>query len=164
MYRTFPSALAAMTACCLAAGCNTTASPIAAPQIANVSGDYSGSMQDTGNGNGNATGSLAQHGASAGGGITATETGGTVTAQFSISVNSANAVSGAIVVDYPPAGTGPVCTYSTSGTFDPSTSVLSGTFTAVSNCSGDTGSYTLTQLCHDQITGGEVRELGNPKC
>jgi hypothetical protein len=153
-------ALVAM-GCLALAGCNSSTNSVTPPQPTNISGDYSGMMADSVGGNGDATATLAQHGFNAGGAITEVEAGGTITAQLSVQINSSNAVNGAMVVDY--AG-GTTCTYSTSGSYDPSTNVLSGSYSAVTNCSGETGTYTLTQSCHDTITGGEVRPLGTPKC
>ncbi len=118
-------------------------------------------MQDAQGGAGTATATLAQHGSAAGGAITDVETDATITAQISLSITPANAVSGAMVVDY--AG-GTTCTYSTTGSYDPSTGALNGSFTAVSNCAGDSGTYTLTQSCHDTVTASEIRPLGTPKC
>ncbi len=112
-------------------------------------------MQDAQGGNGTATATLAQHGAMAGGAIVDKEAGATITAQISLSIDAANAVSGAMVVDY---ASGTTCTFSTTGSYDPTTAVLGGSYTAVTNCSGDTGTYTLTQQCSDTITSGLRRD------
>jgi len=66
-----------------------------------------------------------------------------------------------MVVDY---GAGTTCTYSTTGTYSPSTNVLSGSFAAVTNCAGDTGAYSLTQLCHDTVASRIEHPFGTPKC
>jgi hypothetical protein len=155
------AAALAMANCIGLAGCNSSTSTIIQAPVSNISGDYSGTMDDAAVGAGNATATLAQHGSAAGGAITDVEGGGTITAQLSVTISSTNAVSGAMVVDY---GGGTTCTFSTTGTYDPSTSVLNGSYTAVTNCSGDTGTFMLTQSCHDTITGSEVRTLGTPKC
>jgi hypothetical protein len=88
----------------------------------------------------------------------------TITAQFALTVSSTSTVSGAIVIDYP---SGTTCTYSTTGTYsnNGTAAVLSGSYTAVTNCTGDSGSYTLNQQCTDTVTSAERRRLTiPPKC
>src|SRR5450432_465301 len=80
---------------------------------ANISGDYIGSVQDGQGGTGAAKATLAQHGPNAGGAIKDKETSQTIVADLSLTIASSNSTSGAMVVDYPPASTGAVCTFST---------------------------------------------------
>lgn len=162
MNRLYVPALFTLSALVFAA-CNSsnTPSPTPTTQPANISGDYAGTMNDAQGGSGAATATLAQHGSSAGGSITGTETSGTITAQISLAITSSNAVSGAMVVDYP---NGSTCSFSTSGTYDAATSVLSGSYTAVTGCTGDTGTYSLTQQCTDTITSIDRRPMTTPKC
>lgn len=144
------------------AACNGGGSSSTTPsQIANLSGDYSGTMQDAQAGTGTAAATLAQHGSSAGGSITAATPGGTLTAQISLAITPSNALSGAIVIDE---SSGVTCTFKTTGTYDPTTNVVTGSYTAVTNCSGDTGTYTLTQQCVDTITSAARRTLGLAHC
>lgn len=146
-------------------GCNgggTTPSPSASP--ANISGDYVGSMQDAQSGSGAATATLAQHGSAAGGAITAQLAGANVTAQISLAITPANALSGAMVVDY---ADGTTCTFSTSGNYtnNGSAAIISGSYTAVTNCAGDTGTYVLNQQCVDTIASADRRIMSfPPKC
>jgi hypothetical protein len=148
---------AALVACLGLAACNSsTTSPMATPtpQIANISGDYIGTMQDAQGGSGTVTATLAQTGSNAGGTITDKESAATLTAQISLSIATTNAVSGSIVVDY---ASGTTCTFSTTGTYDPATNILSGSYAAVTNCTGDTGTYSLTQQCTDTVTSHDRR-------
>lgn len=147
-----------LVGCVALAGCSGTVvtAPTPTPQPANLSGDYTGTMQDAQGGNGTATATLAQTGYTVGGAITDTMTSSTVTAQISLNLTSSDAVSGAMVVDY---ASGTTCTFSTTGSYDPNTNVLSGSYTAVTNCSGDTGTYSLTQQCTDTIANGERRRM-----
>ncbi|MGB6984504.1 MAG: hypothetical protein WBD74_00865 [Candidatus Aquilonibacter sp.] len=141
-------------------GCNGSIAPAAptpTPSPSNISGDYSGTMQDTQSGSGAATATLAQHGATAGGAIAAQLTKATLNAQISLTVTSSDAVSGAIVINYP--NNGPTCTFSTTGNYNAATAVLSGSYTAVTNCTGDTGTYSLTQQCTDTVTSIERRRM-----
>jgi hypothetical protein len=163
----------------LLTGCNSSDAPLVTragtaagasetipARLSNMSGDYLGTIQDAQGGTGNAKGTLAQHGGNAGGGIKDKETNKTFTVEFSITVNSSNSTTGAMVVDYPPLQTGPVCTFSTTGAYDPTTNTLSGSYTAVTGCTGDTGTYTLTQQCHDTVitSSSMPRRENNPHC
>lgn len=163
MIRLYVPAVFMMSALMLLTACNGSNNPSPTPtaQPANISGDYVGTMNDAKGGSGTATATLAQHGNSAGGSITGTQTGGTITAQISLAITPANAVSGAMVVDY---ADGSTCSFSTSGAYDAATSVLSGSYSAVTGCTGDTGTYSLTQQCTDTITGIDRRPMTTPKC
>lgn len=149
------AAIAAAAITALSA-CNSSSSPAPAPSVANISGDYAGTMTDAQGGAGTATATLAQHGASAGGAITDVQASGTITAQISLAITPSNALSGAMVVDYP---NGTTCTFSTAGTYSNGASAtpqISGSYTAVTNCNGDTGTYTLTQQCVDTVADRRV--------
>ncbi len=158
MLRLFARTAALMAAACVAlAGCSSPSTPsVSTPS--NISGDYSGTMQDALGGAGTATATFAQHGANAGGAITDVESSTTLTAQVSLTISSSNNVSGTMVIDYP--NNGPTCTFKTTGTYATSTHVLSGSYTAVTNCTGDTGTYSLVQQCTDTVTSGYRRMLG----
>lgn len=144
------------------AGCNksTTPAPLT-PSVSNISGDYTGTTQDAQSGAGTASATLAQHGTSAGGAITIVQSGATVTAQVSLTITPSNAVSGGMVIDYP---NGTTCTFSTTGNYNGSTNVLSGSYSAVTNCAGDTGTYALTQQCTDTVTTADRTVMTTPKC
>jgi hypothetical protein len=158
MRRSYIHAIVAVAASLALAACNgSVATPAATPSPANISGDYSGTMQDTQSGSGTATATLAQHGATAGGAIAAALANATLNAQISLTVTSTDSVSGALVIDYP--NNGPTCTFSTTGTYNASTNILSGSYTAVTNCTGDTGTYSLTQQCTDTVTSGGRRRM-----
>ncbi|HEY5257671.1 MAG TPA: hypothetical protein VIJ12_04765 [Candidatus Baltobacteraceae bacterium] len=151
--RVFSSALALVSCLGLAACNGSTTSPTPAT-IPNISGDYSGTMVDAQGGSGSATATLAQHGATAGGAITTTQGGSTLTAQLSLAIASSNAFSGAMVVNYT---SGATCTFNTSGTYNASTYSLNGSYAAVTGCTGDTGTYALAQQCTDTVTSSERR-------
>lgn len=154
------AALIALTAC--NSSSTPSPSPTSTPQVANISGDYTGTMNDAQSGNGTVTATLAQHGANAGGTITDTLSGGTLTAQVSLAIATTNALSGAMVIDYP---NGTTCTFSTTGTYSnngTTTAQITGSYSAVTNCAGDTGTYTLTQQCVDTVTSSERRIMGFP--
>jgi hypothetical protein len=147
-----------LAGCIALAGCNASTTPTA-PAISNISGDYTGTMNDAHDGNGAATATLAQHGNAAGGAISATQGITTITAQLSLTIDSTNAFSGAMVVDYTG---GTTCSFSTTGTYNTSTNALAGSYTAVTGCAGDTGTYALTQQCTDTVTSTERRPMSPP--
>lgn len=157
-----PRGLASVLAIALLlAGCNGGGSSSTPAPLANISGDYTGTIQDAQAGSGPVTGTLAQHGASAGGTITTATTGGTLSIQVSLVLTASNSLSGAMVIDEPD---GTVCTFRTTGSYDPNGNVISGSYTAVTNCSGDTGSYTLDQQCIDTVTSAARRSMGLAHC
>jgi hypothetical protein len=134
-------------------------------QVSNISGDYVGTVHDAQGGAGTAKATLAQHIANAGGAANVKQAHHSIIVNISLTITSANATSGAMVIDFPPAKTGPACTFSTTGTYDRATNVLSGSYSAVTGCTGDTGTYKLTQQCHDTVvTGGVDRWMNNPHC
>lgn len=148
------------------AGCNSsnnsTPSPTPTPQIANMSGDYAGTMTDSVGGNGTVTATFAQHGASAGGAITDRETSGAIVAQTAFTVTTSNAITGAMVVDF---SNGTTCTFSTTGTYSnngTTTAQIAGSYSAVTNCAGETGTFTLTQQCTDTVTSVDRRTMTFP--
>ncbi|HXW76902.1 MAG TPA: hypothetical protein VEJ20_05775 [Candidatus Eremiobacteraceae bacterium] len=159
--RALPFAFA-LTSCIAICGCHTTASPAPKPPLSNISGDYVGTMNDEDSGNGNATATLAQHGSAVGGAITDVEVSQTITADLALSIDDANNVGGAMVVDYPGGAT---CSFRTGGTYNPTTNVLNATYTATSGCAGDTGTYSLTQQCTDTPSDVDRQLLGlKPSC
>jgi hypothetical protein len=145
------SSLFAMTAC------GGSAVPT---HIPNISGDYSGMVNDTQGG----SGTLAQHGSSAGGAFTIAQATQTLTANFSLTMVSSNSFNGSVVIDYPSGG--PTCTFHTTGTYHDngsSSAGINGSYRAVTNCSGDTGTYSLAQQCTDTITSVDRRRpMGFP--
>jgi hypothetical protein len=174
------AAAVAAASCLLFAGCNASVAPsttgpaggLAAgesaamsQQVSNISGDYVGTVHDAQGGTGTAKATLAQHKANAGGAANVKQAHHSIVVDISLTITSANSTSGALVIDFPPAKTGPACTFSTTGSYDRTTNVLSGSYTAVTGCTGDTGTYKLTQQCHDTvITGGVDRWMNNPHC
>lgn len=154
-----------LAAAIVLSGCNksTTPSPnpTSTPSVSNISGDYTGTAQDSQGGSGTASATLAQNGTSAGGAMTIKQSSAAVTAQMSLAIHTSNAVSGAMVVNY---ANGTTCTFSTTGTYtnNGTTAVLNGSYAAVTNCAGDTGTYTLTQQCTDTVTSADRRVMAFP--
>ncbi|HZZ64486.1 MAG TPA: hypothetical protein VFE17_03235, partial [Candidatus Baltobacteraceae bacterium] len=72
-----------------------------------------------------------------------------------------NSISGAVVQDQPGGAT---CTFSTTGNYNTGSQQITGSYSAVTGCSGQTGTYTLNQQCTDTVTSLERRTMGVPKC
>jgi len=174
------TAAAATVGCLLLTACNASVAPLQtgaagadsrkaasawSQQVSNISGDYIGTMHDAQGGSGSAKATLAQHGTNAGGAVRDKESGQTIIADMSMTITPQNSTSGAMVIDFPPANTGQVCTFRTSGMYDPTSNVLSGSYVAVTGCAGDSGTFKLTQQCHDtDVTGDLMRPFNNPHC
>jgi hypothetical protein len=142
----------AVFACIALASCSS--GTIVPPAVVNMSGDFSGTFQDSVYGSAPATATFAQHGNNAGGSITIAYPSGTVVAQTSFTIAPvSNALSGTLVIDYPTAQ----CTFSTTGTFDPKTNAVNVTFAPITNCAGETGSYTMSQQCTATTTSAADR-------
>lgn len=149
-------------ACLVLAACVKSGSTPAVVIYPNISGDYSGTMQDSVLGAGSVSGTLAQHGNAAGGTL-ADVTGATTTnLAMSLSVSATKAVSGTFETFDT---SGSLCTFSTTGTYannGSSSATITGTYTAITNCSGEAGSYTLNQQCTNTATSIERRRSGFP--
>lgn len=144
-----------MTAC-THNGSSTPSTP------SNISGDYTGTVQDSVSGTLSATAILAQHGGSAGGTLSTTAGSTTLNSALSLVISSSNALSGTMVQDLPD---GTTCTFHTSGTYNTSSQQISGSYTAVTGCTSQSGTYTLSQQCTDTVTSvGRRRAMGVPKC
>lgn len=149
-------------------GCNKSSTPspapTATPAASNISGDYTGTVTDSIAANSGTvnTAILAQKGNSAGGFLVNTTSGGNVDIAMSLVANSSNSASGSMVIDHTGGAT---CTYSVTGTYTNNGTppvTLNGTYSAVTNCAGETGSFALTQQCSDTATAVERRTLNIP--
>lgn len=159
--------LVALVACVALSACgssnsSTSPTPSPSPQLANISGDYTGTMTDAQGGAGTATATFAQQGSSVGGSLIDKESSQTISPAISLTVSASNAVMGAMVVDF---ANGTTCTFTTTGTYSnngTSSATLTGSYTAVTGCAGDTGTYSLTQQCTDTVTASLRRVMGFP--
>lgn len=151
----------ALGSCLALTACSSSSTPAVIAQPSNISGDYSGTFHDGIAGTGTATATLAQHGSNAGGAIDAATPGGGISAQISLTITSSNALSGAMVINYP---SGTTCTFSTIGTYSNSGTAasISGSFAPVTGCAGDLGTYTLNQGCTDTAASSEPRPMTFP--
>lgn len=170
MLRT-PAKIAALiiAGCVMFTGCNKASSPsptpTATPQISNMSGDYTGTVTDSSGTKNTGTvnaGLLAQQGSDAGGVLVSTQAGGPLNLAMSLNITSSNAVTGSMVADYADQTT---CTYSVAGTYHNTGTppvTLDGSYTAVTGCTGVSGTFALTQQCADTVTPSDRRVMNVP--
>lgn len=135
------------------------AAPAFANGVRNVAGQYAGTLDDSSLGQGHARASIAQFGGSAGGPIVAT---------FA-SAKRANATAGTLDGDGALRGTmvanvGSVaCTFRFSARYDGSTHVLNGSYRAIDECSGDSGTFALKERCYYVLHAEIRRDVGGLK-
>ena len=142
--------------------CNGTANSPVPPAPTNISGDYAGTVVDSASGTLPATSVLAQHGSSAGGTITTAPGGTTIVSSLALTIDASNAVRGTMVQDLPGNVT---CAFSVTGTYTTASAVLAGSYRAITGCTGQNGTYTMTQSCTDTVTIADKRPaLGVPGC
>lgn len=125
----------------------------------NIAGQYAGTVQDSHNGAGHVTASLAQHKTTVGGWLYF------VYPKLAFRTSTARTVSGTSVDGVSVATIhNEVCTLDVMGKYDSSTNRLSGSYKAVHGCTGDHGTYTLKQKCY-YVRAGDIRpETGLKPC
>lgn len=125
----------------------------------NVSGQYAGKFVDIAYGTGKATASYAQYQTAVGGNLTIKYSNSTVNAAV-VQTASGSTVDGTTV-----ASSGSLyCTFSTTGTFDAVTHVLSGSYKAVRGCAGESGTFSLKQKCYYRGANGDaIRPENGPR-
>ncbi|MDQ2680456.1 MAG: hypothetical protein M3Y21_05460 [Candidatus Eremiobacteraeota bacterium] len=142
--------------------CNGGGTQPAQVRITNISGDYTGTVQDSTSDALTASAILAQHSNAAGGTLSLAAGAKTLVTGISLIIAANNAVSGTIVEDLP---TGVTCTMSTTGNYNSANSQITGSHTAVTGCSGETGTYVLNQQCSDTVTNVlRRRPMGVTSC
>ena len=147
------SSLAALViAALMLSACNAnTNPPNNPPTVAQIAGEYSGTVTDSVLGNGTATVTLSQKASSIGGTVAETFGSGPVAVNVAntvaLTIDFNDDLNGSGVASLGPGGSS--CGFNFSGTIDPSTGVLNATYKAYSGCSGQNGSFSLTQTCTD---------------
>lgn len=108
----------------------------------NLSGQYAGKVKDSVGGSGKATASLAQYKSTLGGSEKLVFALGSVT--DSVALNLSGAVLHGTTVT---SSRKVVCSFSTTGTYDTKTRLLTGSYKAVQGCTGEKGTYALKHQC-----------------
>ena len=111
----------------------------------NYAGQYSGSVEDSIVGYAFATASLAQQKHNVGGVVNETINNENDTNPIVLHA-SGTTLTGAEVAPNPPVGSGP-CSFSVKARYNTGNFVLSGSYTAVHGCSGESGTFSLTENC-----------------
>ncbi len=148
--------LLVIAALSLSACGNQTVTLASAPL--DLAGQYTGTASDSVFGSANASTTLAESGNTLSGTIALVSTTSNATLSQSVSwtIGSGYTISGTATV------AGSQCSFSSTGVYDTSTNVLSGKYTAVSGCSGETGTFSLTQQCTNPIDNAFRRRLARP--
>jgi len=139
---------AAIAGALIVSGCSgNNTSPAPQPTTPVVSGEYSGTVTDSVHGNGTAAVTpLSQHGGALGGTLASTFGATAVTQSLALAIGTNGSITGnALGSD----ASGNTCAFNVTGSYTASSNQLSGTYTAFSGCSGQNGSFTLTQQCSD---------------
>ena len=126
--------------------------------VANVGGQYAGTVKDSVLGKGHATASLAQYRNAAGGPIVSAYRSTTLTASLAAVAGANNVVSGTIVASNASA----TCTFKFGGVYDSVAFRLSGSYVGVGGCSGESGRFELKQKCYYVRDGASIRPDHGP--
>jgi len=126
--------------------------------VANVGGQYAGTIRDNVLGKGHAAASLAQYRNAAGGPIVSAYGSTTWSASLAAVAGANNVVSGTIVASNASA----TCTFKFGGVYDSLTFRLSGSYVGAGGCSGESGRFDLKQKCYYVRDGASVRPDHGP--
>lgn len=126
--------------------------------VLNVAGEYAGSVND-GSVSGHARGSISQFGASAGGPIAFTLASKKRANAAAVTLDSDGSMRGTMVATVAQVA----CTFKLSASYDDSKHVLSGSFRAVHECSGDSGTFSLKERCYYVLRADIRRDIGGLK-
>jgi hypothetical protein len=162
--RSFPFALALLlgfSACSStgSAGSSvpTAQTPLAVPAIATtlVAGEYSGTVTDSARKKGTATLQLSQSVFTTGGSLNQKYGTKAVHGVVALSLSGTSLSGNEVTL-----GPGP-CTFSMTAKYDTKTAVLSGSYSAINRCNGESGTFKLTERCYYTIPSASDIERPN---
>lgn len=122
----------------------------AAAKHYNLSGQYVGKFMDVAYGTGKAKASYTQYQNAVGGILTIKYSNSTLATSVVLTANGSSTNGTTLAL-----ASGSYCTFSTAGTYDPKTGVMSGSYQAVHGCTGNGGTFSLRQKCYYKYKGGE---------
>lgn len=122
----------------------------AAAKHYNLSGQYVGKFMDVAYGTGKAKASYTQYQNAVGGILTIKYSNSTLATSVVLSANGSSTNGTTVAL-----ASGFYCAFSTTGTYDPKTGVMSGSYQAVTGCTGDGGTFKLKQQCYYKYKGSE---------
>jgi hypothetical protein len=137
-----------LAAALVLAGCNnsniTTLAPATPPPpFTNVAGQYNGTVHDRMLGDGAALGDFSQTGSSVGGRLEFTFGSQTIVNSVAMVLSRSNALSGTGIATIGSAA----CTFAITSSYDATNFKLAGNYSATHGCSGQSGSFTMTEAC-----------------
>lgn len=136
-------------------GCNSNSNPPSnPPTVSQIAGEYTGTVTDSTFGSGSAAITLSQKASSIGGTLTETFGTSTISNALAVTIDLDGNISGSAIATVNPAQ--PTCGFNVTGTYDSTTGDLKGSYTAYSGCSGQTGTFTMTQQCTDPSVPSSV--------
>lgn len=136
-------------------GCNKSNSgvPSTPTPVPQAAGGYSGTVTDSAMGSGTATLTLSQSGSSIGGTLVETFPTTTLNNTFALVTDVSGNLSGNGVATV----NNVACGFTVAGTYNTTTGQLTGTYTAFSGCTGQSGTMTLLQQCTNPYTALRFR-------
>ncbi len=137
----------------LLAACSSDHVSLPANGAYDLAGQYTGTATDSALGSGTASTTLAETGSTLSGTVTLlAASGASLTQNVTWTIGSNYALSGTTTI---PQSGGGSCTFASSGQYSTSTFAITGSYTATSGCTGETGTFTLTQQCTNPATPAE---------
>ena len=137
---------------CSGSGPGSSVSPAQAPANADivtptalVAGQYKGTATDSARGKASAVLNLTASGTASGGGMTLAYASKNVRAVVALSASGTTLNGNETVLTATP------CSFGMRASYDPKKHVLSGTYSAITGCSGQTGKFNLKEQCYFPI-------------
>lgn len=121
-----------------------------------LSGQYKGTVKDTSSGTGDAKASFAAYQSGLGGTLTVkyVTSGTESTASVGLIANGSSVNGTTVMLE-----AGSYCTFSDTATYKAKTRTLSGSYTAVYGCTGESGTFTLKHQCYYTGSGSESADI-----
>ncbi len=150
-----PSLAALLVLVLTLSACNGNSNPPSnPPTVSQIAGEYTGTATDSVFGSGSAAVTLSQTASSIGGTLTETFGATTISNSLAITIDLSGNITGSAIATVP--SNANTCGFKVNGTYDNSTGDFNGAYTSYSGCSGETGSFTMTQQCSDPSIPGAL--------
>jgi hypothetical protein len=143
---------------------STAARTSGEPAPRNYSGDYAGTVKDSLYNKGSIKATFAQYQTAVGGSMTQDEISRTGTMTASFGVTAGTTLTGTAVEKFGVGTSSTACVYTIGGTYNAATHRLRGSYQAVHNCSGETGTFTMKQKCFYPRPGADADVGGLKMC
>ncbi len=147
MRKSFSAGLVAVALVFTACNGSSSGLPSNPQTVSQMAGEYAGTATDSSLGNGTAAVTLSQKASSIGGTLTTTFGATTISQSLALTIDLSGNLAGSSVATVNPAS--PTCGFNIAAAYDPNSGVVKGTYASYSGCTGESGSFTLTQQCTD---------------